>query len=203
MRPKFANVLAGLLALAVLPSMGAAQTTDHRPPAEEPSASLVPGTRVRISYRHERPWAGVVVARNADTLIVRTASGSDTNVVPLAQVTRLEIGRPGQRHELRNTVIGLAVGTGVGAVIGGMASSGGCTRYDPCWLDITGTRPEPPRRDRTAVGAVLGGAAGAVLGYLAGHRPAEKWQRLSSGVQQMRVSASPRNGGSLAVALAF
>ena len=202
MHPTFAHALAGLLVVAALPSMGAAQTTD-RPPAEEPSASLLPGTRVRITYRRERPWTGVVVATNADTLIVRTASGSDTSVVPLAQVTRLEIASPGRRHVLRNTVIGLAVGTGMGAVIGGAASSGGCTRYDPCWLDITGTRPEPPRRDHTAVGAVVGGAAGAVLGYLVGHRPAEKWQLMSSGAQRMRISASSRSGGSLAVALAF
>ena len=152
MRQIFSHALSGLLALTALPGMGAAQTTAPRPSAEAPSASLAPGARVRITYRRERPWTGVLVRQNADTLIVRTASG---------------------------------------------------TRYDPCWLDFSGKYPSPPEHDRAPTGAIVGGVAGAVLGYITGQRPSEKWHRLSLEAQRMRISASPRRGGSLAVALAF
>ena len=195
--------LAGLLVVAALPCAAAGQTVERRQSADGQSP-LVTGTRVRITHRGERQWTGVLVGRNADTLVVREPSGADTNVVPLAQVTRLEVSRgPGQRHVVRNTVIGLAVGTGMGLFVGSALSSGGCSRYDPCWLDITGKYPEPPRHDRAMIGAIVGGAAGGVLGYLVGHRPSEKWQTLSLHSQRARISASPRDGGSLAVALAF
>jgi len=44
-------------------------------------------------------------------------------------------GKRGSTHLVRNTAIGAAIGSGLGWVIGAAMSSGGCSRYDSCWLD--------------------------------------------------------------------
>src|SRR4051812_11643497 len=89
------------------------------------TAPMLPGARVRITQIGEQPRVAVVVARSADTLLVRWREHAKTVAVPLAEISRLEISS-GQH---RNVVKGIALGTLTGGTVGALL---GAAIYSPC-----------------------------------------------------------------------
>lgn len=149
---------------------------------------LDPGTRVRVFGPSvvSGGLVGVVVGLVPDTLAIRPAERSDTVVVALSALTRLELSTGQHSHTLKGAGVGLLLG-GVGGWIAGSAS--GDDRGS--WYGYTA-------REKAHMGAVLFGAAGALVGAAIGGRPTEGWApvRLPSG---SRITAAPRSDGRLSL----
>ena len=189
-----------LLVLCVASTEGSGQSPTREARYDETSALLTPGAHVRVKLPGERAWTGTLVSLANDSMLVRGASGADTTLVRLSRVTRLEVsaGKRRSPHLIRNTAIGVAIGSGLGWVIGTAMQSGGCDRHDPCWLDLWGP-PTPPPTDHAMEGTLIGGLAGGALGVLGSRARTEDWRPVSVTPRGTTVRLSPR-GASVAIA---
>jgi len=119
---------------------------------------------------------------------------------PLTDIARLEVSSGRYRPVLR----GLAVGTGVGVILGG---AGGALTYSPCEsTEFLGCLLAPESRTQSAaMGAVVLGALGLVVGGLQGLIPRDRWQRVQVDGNAVRFNmrALPRSGTGIGLALAF
>ena len=164
-RPIASSFIAVLLVCSAW-TEGSGQSPAREPRHEDASALLTPGARVRIKLSSERPWTGTLVSMADDSVFVRRGSHGDAMLVELSQVNRLEVsaGKRRSPHLVRNTVIGAAIGSGLGWVIGTAMGSGGCARTDPCWLDYE-EMVAAPTKDYEGPGAVIGGLAGGAITF--------------------------------------
>jgi hypothetical protein len=96
---------------AALSSMGFAQTlTDLRP-----------GARVRVEVLgFTNRLTGTLVRRASDTLVIDLGK-SDVRSLPITALTRVET--PDGRNHVQGALVGAAVGTGAGMIVGGIVAS--------------------------------------------------------------------------------
>ena len=122
--------------------------------------------RVRVTARDARQIVRFEGQR-ADTLVLREFDTGAPLLLPLSTVQRLSVSG-GRRSvgagALRGLGIGLGVGVAGGAVIGALSPVN-----EDAFIKVS-------RAETVAIGAILVGGIGAVLGTLAGvSRPGEKW----------------------------
>jgi hypothetical protein len=195
--------LIAMLVLAAVPARGDAQSAMRDTPRDQTSALMTPGAHVRVKLPGEHAWTGRLVSVDGDSMFVRGASGGDTTLVRLSNVTQLDVsaGTRRSRHLVRNTVIGLGLGAGLGSLIGGGMSKGGCQKGDPCWenicflCDYVTTTPYPPITDHAVAGTIIGGLAGGAFGLLVSRHRSHDWRPVSITRRRTGVSLTPWRGG--------
>ena len=109
-----------LLALlaAVLAATAAAQQA--KPIANWVNLSqLVAGSEIRVTLAAGKTMRGFVERVTAESLAINAATSQE--MLSRQDIRRVELKKPG--HRGRNTLIGLAVGTGVGLAAGAVADS--------------------------------------------------------------------------------
>jgi hypothetical protein len=164
------SVLRGLVAIAVILPQ----------PRLEAEDLLAPGARLRVTApnvlgRDDPPGTvlvGTLLALDAQSLTLETKAQQPPHIIPLKDVTRLEVRQRGSRR--KNVLIGAAAGAVVlGAVT---AASSNNDAFDS----------GPGFAGGAVLGALVGAGFGAVL-------PVEKWQAVAPA--QPRVSIAPVRGG--------
>jgi hypothetical protein len=198
-RPTVSSFVAVLL-LCLASAQGTTQSPARDARYGETSTLMTPGARVRITLASQRAWLGTLVSVVDDSMFVRQGSSADTTLIRLSQVTRLEVsnGKRRSTHLVRNTVIGAAIGSGLGWVIGAATSDGGCSRTDACWLDYEAMVAAPTIHNE-GPGLVIGGLAGGALGLLVSRARTDDWRPVSLGPRRTAVRLSAR-GASVAIA---
>ena len=178
-----------LLLLLARPDALVAQT-------KAPAPALVPGARVRIKTRDEaKPRIAIVVAHTADTLSVRLPEFSNTVAMPLDEITRLDVSLGRHRNVTRGIVVGTVAGGTVGALFGAMS-------YQPCTSQCL-LAPES-RAQSAAIGGILVGGLGFIVGSLTGLARQDDWKRVPLDGKRVAVSVRPRGlGAGLGVRLEF
>ncbi len=165
--------------------------------AQVPAEQLRVGDRVRIEIGPNGPQrTGRFLALDQDSLVVHLDGRAGPIVhVPWSLVSRAWVSAGRSRNPLRAMGIGLALGFVTGIALGAVAegdSGGGCTPPDT---------PICPNLSGIAVfgGAVLGSAAGLVVGGVIGLATThDKWERLKL---PARVVAIPAGRGRPGVAI--
>jgi len=118
---------------------------------------VVPGSQVRVaSGTSGKPIEGTLASVTDSELVLRRSSGADS--FARTQIARVSVRQ--SSHRLRNTFIGLGVGTAAGLLIGfgiGHAQASGCRTSSGSWCGLD-----------TVAGAGLGGISGLVGGTLTG-----------------------------------
>jgi hypothetical protein len=165
-----------------------AQTPAHMPTA---------GDRVRITRRgFPAPLVGAMVSATADSIsfvpvpyILGAPRLQDTVTIARTDVQAFEVSDGRRRHRLGGLAWGFAIGAAGGAIVGALT-------YEPC--NETGFLAcylKPANQEQSAfvggaVGAVLGSAAGLIVGAL---YETEHWQRVTSErVAQVRLGPTSR-----------
>mgnify|MGYP003946090817 CR=1 FL=1 len=112
----FARFLIAMVLLATLSSGGSAQSSTRGAGDGETSALMTPGAHVRVKLPGEHAWTGTLVSLAGDSMLVRGTTGSDTTLVRLSQATYVSVstGMRSSRHLVRNTAIGLGLGSLIG-----------------------------------------------------------------------------------------
>jgi len=111
-------------------------------PAQE--SRVAPGTRVRFELRSGERFDGRVISLGRDTLEAGFPPNGVAARYPLGNISKLEVVSGQRRPVLR----GLAVGAGVGVVVGGLA---GALSYSPCESkEIFGCLLAPTSRSESA-----------------------------------------------------
>ncbi len=162
--------------------------------AAQMSASLAPGTRVRVTapvFGLDRREA-VVEALRLDTLVLRTDA---TIAIPGASLTRLEAHSGRHSHPWRGTGIGALGGLLIGGTIGFIA----CENYTV--TTPTGVGNCLDSREGAQIilvaGLGLGAAGGALLGLGIGALiKTDKW--VEHPLDDLRVGLVPQPDGRLA-----
>lgn len=179
------------LVLVILSSPGSALAAQEEAPR--------PGSRVRLTYpcgpsgrgaAETCRVAGELVSLREDTITVATAE--TTTSVGRTAISRLEVSRGQRSHRW--------VGAGAGFVVGAGATwlvlhSGGSTA-----LCDRSANQDAMAGGECAGLTVLGGLAGAGLGYLVGALiRAERWQDMP--VDRLRLGVVRRPGGAFGLAV--
>ena len=111
---------------------------------------LVTGAEIRVTLANEKILRGFVQSVTPESLAINATSSQET--LSMQDIRRVDLKRPG--HRGRNTLIGLAVGTGVGLAAGAVADS----RAGPgIWLPNLGKEVLAP------LGALIGTVVGVAL----------------------------------------
>lgn len=163
------HIAAFLVGAVIFPHVVSAQT-------------LAPGTRVRLTDVAEGTRTGTVVALTPDTLEIQLKDRTEPAHVPLDKVTRLEVSRGKESHNFFR--YGLAVGAGVGGVVG-YAQRAGEPRSNCGSLDCNGFFS----------GAVVGALLGGIVGRIAGDVPMESWERVPLERRRISLVAPSRSHG--------
>ncbi len=146
---------------------------------------VVPGARVRV-YSPDRV-TGTIEKLSSDTLVLRLED-RDSQAIPFASITRLEVSRGQKSNTASGALIGGAVGLAAGAIVGGIVGSD--------WPDI----PEPGWLVGAAylgsIGLVAGAGLGAIIGAVS---KSDRWQTVP--LDQIRVSLRPNDHLGLAVSV--
>ena len=146
-----------------VPALVAAQT----PPI--PEWPLAPGSRVRIlsPVLGDKPKTGSVVSSTSDTIFFRSAKQSNPTALGAPNIVKLEVAHGTHTRTMKGTLLGLTFGA-----LGGAALAAATYKTPKCQtfcIDVFG------RGDTAALGGVLGGAAGAIVGGIWGARPTDTW----------------------------
>jgi hypothetical protein len=126
---------------------------------------LAPGTQIRVASGASKPVEGAL-ASVTDTELVLT-QGTAPQTFPRAQIMSVSV--KGKNHRLRNTLIGLGVGTIAGAAIGFAIgeSQDSCKVSNGCFgFEAAGA---------TGAGGIIGLVGGTLTGALL---PTGGWQKI-------------------------
>jgi len=145
--------------------------------------SLAPGARVRFSYPGEARRTGTVVSLTRDTLVVRLSDGPLVAHLALDRVARLEVSM-GMASRTRYVKKGMAIGAGLGAAAGLFAPCSGGPQ-PICVSPLGGA----------VLGAIGGGAEGALVGLIVGVRRTEKWEWVPLEWRHLSVVTPPAGRG--------
>lgn len=170
------------------------------------SAALSIGQSVRVTSRQQEVTAevGQVLSATSDTIVIqlrgvrtvnyRQVFRTDTLVLPLATIDRLEVSRHTGHRTGRGALIGLGVGATAGFVFGA-ASYKPCAPESFCW--------EPASAAAAGMeGAAILGLIGAGVGALIGSTiRADQWEAVALRTASVRVL--PRHDVGLGVTIAF
>jgi hypothetical protein len=154
---------------------------------------LEPGARVKVTApeRAIDKQAGTVEALRGDTLVLGISWADDREMllaVPFASVTRLDVQRGQKSNLLLGMGIGLFSGAGIGAAVLGYAGRDYCLGEETGWEQCAW------------LGAGLGGAAGLIMGTIAGFViRTDRWEEVA--LDQLRVSLVPKRDGRFALGL--
>ena len=110
---------------------------------------LTPGTEIRLFLSDGRKLRGYLQSATSDSLAINATISQET--LSRAQIKRVQVKRPG--HRGRNTLIGLAIGTGGGLAFGAAVDRG--TRGD--WF------PNLGKAVFTPLGAIIGTIVGVAI----------------------------------------
>jgi hypothetical protein len=173
LRPELAVLLA-LLGVAI-PGTSRAQS---------PHAS---GGRIRVWVRPDSALVGTAALVSTDSVVLAPDRGDNLIAIRLGPGTRIEVSRGMHGHARLGAVIGMALGTVSGAVIGHATYH--CRKTG--FLDsICDMGPGP----LMAIDAVVGAAGGYLLGTIVGAIvQTEQWAPLRPGSLQALIA--PRLGG--------
>ena len=116
-------------------------------------SGLQPGQRIQVVGMISKKHSGTFVSVSEEAISYRETNGEQT--IPKQDVLTVKLME--HKHRLRNTLIVAGVGAGVGAGIGAAVHKS-CSSQSFC-LDIGGAALP------AGIGAVLGGVAGAVVGF--------------------------------------
>ena len=111
---------------------------------------LVPGSEIRVTLASGRSLRGFVQGATTDALVINASTSQEA--LSRQEIRRVSLKRPG--HRGRNTLIGLAVGAGVGVASGAVEVSR--TRPGAMFRNL-GYAVFPP------LGALVGTAIGVAL----------------------------------------
>jgi hypothetical protein len=164
------------------------------------TASISPGTRVRITQIDQKPRVAVVVSRSADTLLVRWPDLANTvSAVPVSEITRLQLSN-GRHRKVAKGMLWGSVGAGTAGAILGAATYSPCNSTAPfgCLL-----APEGRFESAMMVG-VVGGVLGLVVGGLVGLPSRDDWRTVPLDAQRVALSVKPRGSATgIGVSLRF
>ena len=141
------NVTTFLLLIALCSSAVCQQATSW---AAVQNAS---GSRLRITLNNRETHAGVMVRASDEALVLRDGAGEKS--YSKQGISKVQV--VGSRSHGRGALIGLAIGAGAGAIIGG--ATGGCGQSEICIIS---------RADATGIVALVGGVVGTIIGALVG-----------------------------------
>jgi hypothetical protein len=210
MSSTLARLLVAMLLLGAVSAAGSAQFAPRDARRNETSVLLTPGAHVRVRLPHEHAWTGRLVALKGDTMLVRDESGRDTSLVSLSQPARVDVsvGMQHSRHLVRNTVIGLGLGSSIGWLVGSSMVSGGCHPGDPCsnntfcfFCDFPPSSyvAPPPVTDHASSGTVIGGLIGGTFAMLVSLHRSEEWRPVPNSRRRTAITLTP-GGGRVAIA---
>jgi len=131
-----------------------------------------PGARVRATAPRVQTVTGLVVAANGDTLHVLRDYTRDTSVVVISRLTALDLSTGRHKRRVLGAVYGLFGGAALGAVIGAVSY-----RKQTC-APGTFLCDYPGQAGDEAIGAVLLGGAGTIVGAIVGAGKADSWRRV-------------------------
>ncbi|MDP9201906.1 MAG: hypothetical protein M3P26_08245 [Gemmatimonadota bacterium] len=157
--------------------------------AAQTTTALAPGARVKlITPRLEISQQMVrIISATSDSVEFRSEGYPATRTIALSDVAAVEVHSDGQRPFLRNMLIG----AGLGASLGGIISSVAYKECGSCGYFRTS------RGQETAGGAIVGGAAGLVVGLaVAALQKGERWTRITLNTN---VAFRPTAGGRFAL----
>src|SRR5687767_2084428 len=168
-----------LIAVAFLPAVGSIAT------AQQP-VQLDSGTRVRLTSLRlpaDQQIVRIISTAN-DTVVFRSERYPVTRSLALSEISAVDVSLGQRRRTLRGAGIGLAAGATIGAVAG-------YATYEPCngWCFFGPSSPEGAAAWGGAAGGVLGLVAGTTIGFL---MKSEKWQRVQSNTS---IAITPTRGG--------
>jgi hypothetical protein len=202
-----ASTLVVLLAIGVTPAKGVGQATMRDGSDDRTRALMTPGAHLRIKLPGQHVWTSTLVALVDDSMLVRNASGTDTTLVRLTELSQLQVSAGVRRsgHVVRNSAIGVILGSGLGWMVGRSKTTGGCEIGDPCFDDlacllclISASTPVPPVRDHAMAGTVVGGLVGGAVGLLVSQLRREDWRPVSVSPRRTAFMLSP-GGGRVAI----
>ena len=154
--------------------------------AAMPEGAVGPGARVRITQAGQKPRVAVVVARSADTLVVRWPENTNAVALPYAGISRLDVSTGRHRKVLKGAAIGTLSAGAVGAILG-------AATYQPCESSGFDCLLAPTSASGSAVvGGVLGGTLGLIVGTLVGLPKRDDWHQVSLDASRVAVAVTPR-----------
>jgi hypothetical protein len=151
-----------LLATGFLAALSLAQTPDAATQDQWSALRILTAdTTVRVQTAASRPIEGRLARVTDDAIVIRTKRGEQTWL----RTSVISVSVKGKSHRARHTLIGFAIGAGIGLSAGEVYDlSNPCTKLEFCIL----TAP---------VGKVVLGPAGALIGTAIGAAiPGSSWQ---------------------------
>lgn len=147
-------------------------------PAQQQPAVAWPvdsGTMVRVRSTSLGPsfHKGTLVATTADSIWIAIPR-SDAQGFPIHQITSIGVLKESHTNKAKYTAVGLVVGALAGAILG--AATYAPSKCDPSvsfCVDVF------DQGTSTAMGAVLLGGVGGLVGLMAGASPKETWTPVS------------------------
>ncbi len=116
---------------------------------------LVTGAEIRVTLAAGKTMRGFAQGVTPESLSMNTKASQET--LAREDIRRVALKRPG--HRGRNTLIGLAVGTGAGLAIGAGADS----QNSHGFMDLRGCWPLSCKAVYTPLGALVGSVVGVAL----------------------------------------
>lgn len=163
-------------------------------------ASLRPGVRLRVQEvgARDTTYIASFISLRGDSLVL-----GDSRVVPLSSIGRLERPAGWRRYGFW----GLGIGAVLGATVGGIQFA---NSYYPCQPGLLGdcrdwvTTHLDNRGTTATIGALVGGALGAGIGFGGGYFASiDQWVDVDRQAQ-IHVSLAPiRNGAALSASIRF
>ena len=105
------RVVETLLFLLLVPGFGLAQSSQNN---WDNLKQLAPGQQIRIVLNNAKSYTGQFQSVSDAGIVVRSATGGQV----FERQSVLRVSTQGKSHRGRNALIGLAVGTGAGIIVG-------------------------------------------------------------------------------------
>lgn len=161
--------------------------------AQSSAADLPGGTRVRVAEQTTGRLVGTVTEVRGDTLLV--LARGEVHAVPISSIRTIQVSR-GRPPRLASALEGGAIGLLTGA-IGGAALLAIPSLLVPDACDREGDgvlcfSTAEWALVGVAIGAPLGAASGALVGFLS---PRERWRRVERAGNAPRLSVQSGSGG--------
>jgi hypothetical protein len=153
--------------------------------------TVAPGQRVRLTLADSNSegssLVGEAVALDDSRMTLRVSHRKDLVVVPRPSIQQLELST-GRGSRGRKALIGAAVGTAIGVVVG-------LNDYEGA------TDPITSKAGTAMIGGVLLGTLGALVGVAL--PPGERWKKVPTARIHLALTPVRGRGGAISLAFAF